>query len=401
MDNILLRLVCLLFASLALAPRAANAATPACAELAAQRSAMAIAEPHAALWRAVLANAMLDVDLAPATTAAIIDLKRELVALVDAQVGCLGADARPDATLLDRMLAEALTAASAASAMTDVAGDEEAPALRFASRLEHDGALLSVVVQIGIPCGSDALWLLYAPHDGGWRRVLQWTSAPYTRVDGAWEAFQHAVSPCDANGRWFAAVSHIRPWCSSSWSTIDYTVLRPGADADRPLVVLSGSDSLWWGGDDMGRLSVDAGHAELRFRGASIDPDMHNREFIRRYDVTGTTPLRVAPVADSPRDFVDEWIVSSWSVARLWSHEASAAALERAHAQMQAVRKDASFEFGDTMACAGGDAVQVELRDGEDASWFFRVAGRSDYRMVAVSRQGDPQCHKALPATRE
>lgn len=397
MGNILLRLVCLLFASLALEPRAANAATPGCAELAAQRSAMAIAQPHAALWRAVLSNAMLDVDLAPATTAAIIDLKRELMALVDAQVGCLGADARPDATLLDRTLAEALTAASA---MTDVAGEQEAPALRFASRLEQDGEFLSVVAQIGIPCGSDALWLLYAPQNGGWRRVVKWTSAPYTRIDGAWEAFQHAVSPRDSDGRWFAAVSHIRPWCSSSWSTVDYTVLRPGADPERPVVVLSGSDSLWWGGEDVGRLNVDAGHAELRFRGASVDSGVHNREFIRRYDVSGTTPLRVAPVADSPRDFVDEWIVSAWAAALLWSNGASATALGRAHEQMQVARKGASFEFGDTTACAD-DTAQVELRDGDDASWFFRVAGRGDYRMVSVTAQPDPQCIPVpLPAER-
>ncbi len=398
MNAILLRIICILFASAVVLPCAADAVTPGCAESAARRAATAIAGPYAALRRAVLANTTLDVDLAPATTTAITTLKRELVALVDAQVACFGAESLPEAPLLDLALA---AAAPAAPATTGVAEESAAPALRFGSRREHDGALLSVVVQIPIPCGSDSLWLVYARHDGGWRRVLQWTSEPYTRIDGAWDAFQHAVSPRNADGRWFAVVSHIRPWCSSSWSTLDYTVLRPGADADRPLRVLSGSDSLWWGGDDMGRLDVDAGHAELRFRGASIDLGAHNREFIRRYDVSGTTPRRVAPVADSPRDFVDEWIVSSWPVSRLWSQEASATALEHAHGQIRVARKDASFEFGDTMACAAGDAVQVELRDGDDASWFFRVAGRSDYRMVAVARQGDPQCAKALPATRE
>lgn len=375
----------------------AGAAGSTCAVDARIRAAAALAGPLATMQRAVAENETGNPDLDAETAAAIVALKQQLPAFVDAHLTCTDNDARV-MQRFEHALAEALHAAPAAGfANTGIIPQDALP--RFSSG--GQGEFLSVVAQIGIPCGSDALWLLYAPHEGGWRRVLQWTSAPYTRIDGAWEAFQHAVSPRDADGRWFAAVSHIRPWCSSSWSTVDYAVLRPGADADKPAVVLSGSDSLWWGGDDMGRLSVDASHAELRFRGASVDPGVHNREFIRRYDVSGTAPRRVAPVADSPRDFVDEWIVSNWSAARLWSHEASGTALERAHEQMQAARKHASFEFGDTMACVGGGVVQVELRDGDDASWFFRVAGRSDYRMVAVARQSDPQCGKALPATRE
>jgi len=397
MENVLLRINCVLLSCAAFLPFPADADAPGCAEQASRRTAMTIAAPHAVLRRAVLANVMLDVDLAPATTMAIADLKRRLVPLVDAQVACFRADAWLDEAVLDGALASALTAASAVPAITPYAAEKEPPSLRVESRIERDGEFLSVVAQIGIPCGSDAMWLLYAPHDGGWRRVLQWSSAPYTRIDGAWEGFQHAVSPRDAEGRWFAAVSHIRPWCTSSWSSVDYTVLRPGADADRPLVVLSGSDSLWWGGDDVGRLKVDARHAELRFRGASLDSGVHNREFIRRYDVSGTTPQRVAPVADSPRDFVDEWIVSAWAAARLRSHEASATALERAHEQLQAARKSASFEFGDTTACADGDALQVELRDGDEQSWFFRVAGSSDYRMVAVAAKPNAQCFTVLP----
>lgn len=356
--------------------------------------AAALAGPLAAVQRAVAESGSDSPDLDPDTAAAIVALKQRLAAFVDAQVGCMddAAVAMPD---FEQALAEALRAAPAAGSASAAAVRQDALP-RFTSGKQ--GEFLSVVAQIGIPCGSDASWLLYAPHEGSWRRVLQWTSAPYTRIDGAWDAFQHAVSPRDAEGRWFAAVSHIRPWCSSSWSTIDYAVLRPGADADRPLQVLSGSDSLWWGGEDMGRLSVDAGHAELRFRGASVDPGVHNREFIRRYEVSGMASRRIAPVADSPRDFVDEWIVSAWPVARLWSGPVSGPALERAHEQIQAARKDASFEFGDTAACAGDDAVQVELRGADDASWFFRVAGRSDYRLVAVAAQADPQCKLAPPA---
>ncbi len=372
---------------------AAGAADSMCAVDERNRAAAALASPLMTLQRAVADNDSGNTDLDAGTAAAIAAVKQQLPAFVDAHLTCIGNDASA-MQRFDQALAEALNVPpSGARVSTATVPQDALP--RFASGMQ--GEFLSVVAQIGIPCGSDAMWLLYAPHDGAWRRVLQWSSAPYTRIDGAWEAFQHTVSPRDADGRWFAAVSHIRPWCTSSWSTVDYSVLRPGAEADRPLVVLSGSDSLWWGGDDVGRLKVDARHAELRFRGASLDSGVHNREFIRRYDVSGTTPLRVAPVADSPRDFVDEWIVSAWAAARLWSHEASARLLERAHEQLQAARKSASFEFGDTTACADGGAVQVELRDGDETSWFFRIEGKSDYRMVAVAAQRDPQCSAVLP----
>ena len=390
---------------LALLPMPAVAAGSGCSVEATRQAAAAIPAPRDVLRQAIAANTNLDTDLTPATGAAIVTLKQRLTALVDAQVSCLAANQLPDTRTLDTALAAAAAGAApsdppADSAAVPVAATPTASAVeadaavQFESALLQNGAVLSVVAQFGIPCGSDALWLLYAVREGRWHRVMRWTSPRYNRVDGAWGSFQYAVSPPAADGRWFAAAAHIRPWCSSSWSVIDYAVLRPGSDADQPAVVLSGKDDMWWGGDDTGRLSVDASHVELRFHGASIDSGVHNREFIRRYDVSTTTTVRVPPIADSARDFVDEWIVSSWAAAQDWSVKAQLPALKRAHEQLRVARKEQSFEFGATLACADGEAVQVEIDRGDETPVFFRVSSATGFAMAAIAETPDPLCVK-------
>lgn len=370
-------------------------AEPVCSAEAVKQAAADIAAPRDVIQAAV-ANSDLDTDLAPATSTAIVTLKKKLVALVDAQVACMTAGKAAGAQQL-----EAALNASVMPTGKDAKSDD-AP-IRFGAVVFDDNPLLSVVAQIGIPCGSDALWLVYERDGEQRRRVLTWTSPRYERIDGARDSFQVAVSPRDAEGRWFAAAASIRPWCTSTWSTIDYAILRPGADADKPSLVLKSNDSMWWGGDDTGRLSVDAKHVELRFHGASIDTGVHNREFVRRYQVNESTATRVAPVAGSARDFVEEWIVSPWALAQQWTERKQAAALRQAHESLQAEReRHEPVEFGATTTCANAaNTTQIELRhDDSGKSTFFRVVGTSEYVMAAVSEEGDPSCGEAVPEDR-
>ena len=338
----------------------------------AEAAAKALAAPQAGLNAALSGEA--DPELTPATRDAIVALKHGLAGFVDAAAACLS-DAVPKPDAFAQALAAPIGSAS--------------PTPRFDVRLLQNDALLSVVARFDVPCGEDALWQLYERRDAQWRPVLQWTGAAYDRIDSAWGSFQYVVSPRDADGHWFAAIAHVRPWCSSTWSTIDYAIARPGVAAAKPQVLLAANYGMWWGGEDFGRLQVDAAHAELRFHGASIDPDVHNREFVRRYAINGAHAERIPPVALTPRGFVDEWMVSDWSQARRWS--ATDPTLQAAHAQLQAARKEDTATFGATRQCADG-SLQVQLDIGDDA-FYVRVDGRLvSYRLRAVATQADAAC---------
>lgn len=381
--------------ALALAAQAAAAAET-CAPQVLREAAAKLAAPGAVLQKA-LAAAEPDPDLAPPLRQALGRLKPAVAELVDAHLRCMPAGQAPDLAVLAATLHTAANGVDVGkgngNGNSDAAGENTL--FRFEPAFIAEAGWLAVVAGIGIPCGSDAQLLLYAPRGGRWQRLLRWASADYARIDGVWEALQYRVSPRDAQGRRFVAVSHIRPWCSSAWSSIDYSVLRPAADSEKPQLLLQGSDSLWWGGEDFGRLSVDARHFELRFHAASIDSGVHSREFIRRYDLGGAKPRRVAPVAATPRDFVDEWIVSDWAEVRQW-YAVPPDALQSRHEMLHALRQHyAPFEFGASSVCDGGAATQVELRSGEDqAALFFRVDGAAaaDYRLSGISGAPDPEC---------
>lgn len=388
----------------ALAAQAAVAAET-CSPEALREVAAKLAAPRAVLQKALAADEP-EPDLAPPLRQALSRLKSAVAELVDAHLHCLPAGQAPDLPALAASLHAAANGDGDGNRKGDGngGGDDKSNGneagdstrtFRFEPAFIAEAGWLAVATGTGIPCGSDTQLLLYAPRDGRWQRLLRWASADYARIDGAWEALQYRVSPRDAQGRRFVAVSHIRPWCSSTWSSIDYSVLRPAAHSDKPELLLQGSDSLWWGGEDFGRLSVDARHFELRFHAASLDSGVHNREFIRRYDLGGAAPRRVAPVASEPRDFVDEWIVSEWAEARQWS-AAPQDALQSRHQALHALRQRyAPFEFGAISVCADGAGTQVELRSGEDeVALYFRVEGvaAADYRLRSITETPDPQC---------
>lgn len=367
-----------------------------CDDLSLGKVAMAVAAPLAQVRAAVARNTEMNPELEPAVADAIVVLKQRLARLVDVQMACLDS-AAPAAAQLDAALARAaqtLTVRHSASRPADSPDGAEA-AVRFTTTTLHDGVLLGVVTDFDIPCGVDAQWQLFAKSADGWSEALRWTAPRYDRVDGAWWSFQGVVSPRDGDGRWTAAAKHVRPWCSSTWSSIDYAVMRPGERAERPQVLLSGNDSLWWGGEDMGRLSLDTRHFELRFHAASIDPGVHNREFIRRFDLTATPPRRVPPLADSARDFVDEWLISPWSQARHWTAPSAAMDMQRLHEQWQQRRKDGLLEFAPTRRCSDS-AVEVTVQS-DDGAGYFAVGGGANFRLYRVSDKPNEKCTEEVP----
>jgi hypothetical protein len=159
-----------------------------------------------------------------------------------------------------------------------------------------------------------------------------------------------------------------------------------------PKLIYDAEDSIWWGGEDFGRLSVDKDEFDLRFHAGSIDLGINNRIWIRHFAVEGDQVRRTAPIAVSPRDFVDEWIVSPWEMARPWSKPDSRRSLELWHAQLRAL---GHFEYGSILQCDGtADLYQVELdSDGPQKMFYVEMTGQpADYQLARVATQPNPNC---------
>lgn len=258
------------------------------------------------------------------------------------------------------------------------------PGLRFEARSPREG-LMAVTAGFDVGCGGDTVLAIFARRDGGWRDVLYAHSKPYKEVSGAWGAFDYAVSAPDEGGQWFVAAKTVAPWCSSTWSTIRYSVLRPGAAA----AIFAAEDSIWWGNDDFGRLKAGRDDFELRFHAESIDGGVHNREWVRHFAVRGDKVARIAPFADTPRDFVEEWIQSSWQDAAGWTAPALAPQVKAVHARFHA---EPHGEYQSIRRCGEG-AEQIEIQPtAADGSLFFEVSGSRDFVLTGLSNTADPRC---------
>jgi hypothetical protein len=265
--------------------------------------------------------------------------------------------------------------------------------------------LLGVTTSIDIGCGTDTMLQLFAIQDNAPREVLRWRSPPYREISGAFDTFQYQLSAPDKSGHWFLVATHVKPWCSSTWSMMDYDVLRPREGGTQPLVLSQGSDSFWWGGSDARRFDVSVDRFDLRFTGHSIDPEVLSRITVRDFQVTGDSVRRINPVAESPRDFIDEWLVSSWRTAAMWTAPDTLAQLQNVHAKLSTDKSDRTyFTFGTIRACADSQRtaqVQVIAHDARDTSYYFRVAGKSAFVLRGVSSAPAKTCSRPLPQSNE
>lgn len=343
-------------------------------------------------------------EVSPAAQREIASMKEALGAFIAGYVQCV--PLQPDVDKIQSQLSalsHAFKMPSGSISKDDVPPDfgKFGFELWFQPRLFENPHLLGVTATFSIECGFDTVLLIFAPDDGSWKEVLRWQKEPYTRVDGGTMAFDYGVSPTDGDGHWFVVTHDIAPWCSSTWSGIRYWVLRPTADHLYPKILFSADDFMWWGNEDYGTLTVQKDAFDLRFHSASLDGGVHNRVFIRHFSVIGDTVRRTQPVAVSPRDFVDEWIVSPWEDAAQWSSNSALSELRKSHSvwSTRINSDDGLLEFYSVRRCSDRpDHYQVEI--GEETgpkfetsrSFYFQVAGKRVYTMLGVSEITDAKC---------
>lgn len=387
---------------IALLPSAvmATAHATTCPDVEVRRTTTAVDAARQTLLQLSIGDGM-DTNVSIEANSAIAQMKTSLNNLVSAYLrACVPASAAPDPEKIEKdlsALAHAFRMPTGANRNEDLPKDfgKYGFELWFEVRATKDTRrLVSVTATFAIECGTDTILLVFSPFGGSWKEVLCWESPPYDTVAGAFGSFQYGISPADASGQWYAVATKIDPWCTSSWSNIRFVTMRPAPGS--PTILLSRSDPIWWGNEDFGKLVVDGTEFDLRFHSFDIDAELHDRLYIRHFHVTDHQVTRVQPVAASPRDFVDEWLVSPWTEASQWSSPMRLDELRRMHEQLQPLAIGSSsiwFSFLAARRCSAlSDNYEFELSYGEERVFYFRVAGRSPFAMVGASQKSDPSC---------
>jgi len=337
----------------------------------------------------------LDPFLSPGAQENIERLKDGVVSLVGSQMHCAVGAEDP------RMLAHDLEGALGSLPKRIGDGCDAAPGIAQnpycdlpgfeARRWPQHQRLLGIVARIPIECGTDAMLFVYEYADGSWQQRLLWRSKPYSQVSGAFEAFDYLVSPPDKVGGWYVLTKNIAPWCSSTWSSIRYAVLRPSPASAK--VVFQSDDEIWWGSDDFGSIAANAQDFEVRFHASSIDMGVHNRVWIRHFLIDGARVQRVQPVALTPRDFVDEWIRSPWQQASRWSAPHNKT-LHRWHERLRG--KDSpiyDYEFIAARACSDAASYEIDVsKESNDTQYFLHVNGEKQFTMMGVATRSSKSC---------
>src|SRR5262249_32453291 len=113
--------------------------------------------------------------------------------------------------------------------------------------------------------------------------------------------------------------------CASAWHRVYYRIWRVDSLGSKILVDQMGDSFLRAERFIVGSVVNSAVHfsgpvdAIIEYTQRSVDVVVHNRQAIRHLLIDGNDVRRVAPVALSPRDFVDEWMTQPWSESREWS----------------------------------------------------------------------------------
>jgi hypothetical protein len=327
-------------------------------------------------------------DVSPRARRAIAAAKARLGDFVTAYMRCASQDSDPK--LLELELSALARPSTRADEVPKEAGLYGQELWFAATKPTSQPRLVAITASFSIECGGDAMLLVFAPDHGTWREALRWQSKPYRTVAGAFWSFGYALSPPDRLGRWFVVTKSVSPWCSSTWSTITYSILRPLPHRREPRALLTGADSIWWGAEDFGTLTARPTSVDLRFHAGSIDLGILNRLWIRHFSVVGDAVRRVQPVALSPADFVDEWIVSHWRDASAWSAKQKTGTLRPLHRRLHKLH---SFDYVSVHRCSDRpDHHQIELAHEDDPPYYFHVLGQAAYELSAIATKPDAAC---------
>jgi hypothetical protein len=334
---------------------------------------------------------------------AIATLKDRISDLVQTYVTCLAPDAPPDAERIRRDFTRLVPLMAAAKVNPNgLTSDTYGAELTFAVQSPPDRRrLIAITATFDMPCADDTMLMIFAPLRDSWQEVIRRQSTLHKDIGGAFAGFQYGISPAKESGSWFVVTTHIEPWCTSNWTEIDYTVLRP-ADRELPArTLLSQRSDIFKGDEDFGKLTVGQNDFVLTFKGQNVDTGLIVRSYIFHFSVIGDSVKRMLePIAASPRNFVDDWLAAPWATAAIWTKPRNLQKLKRTH---ERIYSSGGYEFQCITRCTGSandfevalctDQNAVSCPD--DQLFYFRTQGNHSYSMIDGGNEPDPKCDGA------
>jgi len=254
--------------------------------------------------------------------------------------------------------------------------------------------LVAVLTQFGIPYGADAELDIFSLQKDAWKPVVNFTSEPYKRISGGFEAFEYKISPPGPKNSWFLVATHVNPWPTSCWQTLFIDAIRPDEiGMSYPLF-----HEEHWGYicDDVPPYlrSVTADTFQVRFSMPSVDESALSSVSVMTYKVHDDHAVRIQPVALNPVNFVDEWMRTPWRDAQDWSAPGHLADLRKAH-----TIQHLSGDFTAYRSCSSTSLNEVEFgeedeKTDKERSRFFLVRQNGNiFQMARASNHHDPSCN--------
>jgi hypothetical protein len=268
--------------------------------------------------------------------------------------------------------------------------------------LSWESGLLIVITRVGIVCEHDESVYGYKRIDSKWQRVWESEQNNYPNYTPQhinavhiWQSYEGGKQ----SGPAFILTLGNEWGCASAWHRVYYRIWRVDSSGSKGLVDQSGDGYLRGQTYIVGSIVNSPMHfsgpvdAIIEFTQRSVDASVHNREAIRHLIIEEDRVRRVAPVALSPRDFVDEWMTHPWSESQGWSLSPD---LSMWHQKLHVDFVGGDF-LGDTMHCQTPDLWQVGLEPHDakrnfepEPSVYFLIRWTPPYSFALASISDNP-----------
>lgn len=272
--------------------------------------------------------------------------------------------------------------------------------------LKWEPEILIVITRVGIVCGQDESVYGYKRINGKWQRIWESEQNDYQHytpqhIDAV--RISQSYEGARQTGPTYILTLGNEWGCASAWHRVYYRIWRVDSSGSKSLIDQSGDGYLRGQSYIIGSIVNSPPHFSgpvdgvIEFTQRSVDASVHNREAIRHFLIERNRVRRVAPVALSPRDFVDEWMTQPWSESQRWSLSPD---LSVWHQKLHADFVAGDF-LGDTMHCQTPDLWQVGFQPSDAKRNFesrlnvyFLIRWTPPYRfaLVGISDNPWPKC---------